>query len=301
VIAATATAAGLLGAMAGFSASGPSVIRPVLAVGLLMGIRWFYRHRRRDDRIAVAVTGVAQLITFTAVGAALSYILASGTGPLWDSTFMAWDRALGLDWSAYLAFVDARPTLGWWLGIAYQSITPQLIVAGSLLALSGRIEASRSFVAAFVVCALLVILISGATPALSIIPHLGLGPADYPNLTPAAAYGHVSDVLGLRNGTLRTLTLDRMEGIIAFPSLHAGLALVLATAFWSMRWLRWPGLVLNAAMLAATPIHGSHYFVDVFAGLAVAAASLALVSLAARRPVTRTDRSARQAYLAAPP
>jgi membrane-associated phospholipid phosphatase len=52
-----------------------------------------------------------------------------------------------------------------------------------------------------------------------------------------------------------------------------------AWALWPARWLR-PILVLaNAAMLAATPIDGGHYFVDLFAGMAIAIAAIA----AARR------------------
>jgi len=34
--------------------------------------------------------------------------------------------------------------------------------------------------------------------------------------------------------------------------------------------LRWFGLALNGLMIAATPIDGSHYFIDVFAGLTIA-------------------------------
>src|SRR5262249_54253832 len=37
---------------------------------------------------------------------------------------------------------------------------------------------------------------------------------------------------------------------------------------------RWVMLGLNALMLAATPIDGSHYFVDVLAGIAVAGVAL---------------------------
>lgn len=273
------------GLVMGFSVAGSGVVRPLTAIGVLTSIGWIYRHRRPDVRIATAMTGVAQLVAFSSVGAALSYILAAGNRPLWDATFMAWDQALSLDWRAYLAVINARPTLGWWLGVAYLSIMPQLIVAVAALALTGRVVACQTFVATFLVCAFFVILVSGAMPALSIIPHLGFGPQDYSNLNPAAAYGHVSDVLSLRDGTLRTLHIDRLEGIIAFPSLHAGLAVILAGALWSIPWLRWPGLVSNTAMLAATPIHGSHYFVDVFAGLAAAGASYLFVR--------RVGRSAR--------
>jgi membrane-associated phospholipid phosphatase len=47
--------------------------------------------------------------------------------------------------------------------------------------------------------------------------------------------------------------------------------------------LRWLGAGVNSLMLAATPIDGSHYFVDVLAGIGIAALSLA----AARALVAR--------------
>ena len=49
----------------------------------------------------------------------------------------------------------------------------------------------------------------------------------------------------------------------------------------------------NGLMLAATPIDGGHYFIDVFAGLAVAAAAIWLAGLISRRLALReSDRAA---------
>ena len=42
-------------------------------------------------------------------------------------------------------------------------------------------------------------------------------------------------------------------------------------ALWRVRGIKWAALVLNALMLIATPAYGSHYFVDVIAGVALAA------------------------------
>jgi len=66
------------------------------------------------------------------------------------------------------------------------------------------------------------------------------------------------------------------------------LAIVLAWAFWSVPVARWIGLLINAMMLAATPISGGHYFVDILAGILIAALAISLSrswwkSLAQRR------------------
>src|SRR5262249_43347877 len=87
---------------------------------------------------------------------------------------------------------------------------------------------------------------------------------------------------GLRDGSFRALVAVGSEGIITFPSLHAALAVILIIALWPIRMLRWVILVLNTVMLVATPIDGSHYFIDVIAGIAVAV----LAVLAARACAT---------------
>ena len=61
------------------------------------------------------------------------------------------------------------------------------------------------------------------------------------------------------------------EGIITFPSLHASLGILFAAALWRVRGIKWAALGLNALMLFATPAYGSHYFVDVIAGVVFAA------------------------------
>lgn len=245
----------------------------------------YYRHRRREERIAASLTGAAQLVAFSAAAACLSYAAARSGGPLWDASFLAWDRALGLDWRAYLGFVDAHPRLGLALTLAYRSIMPQMLVAVLALGFSGRLTACREYVLAVILASLATILISALAPAMAMFVHLDLQAArDFPNLAPAAAFVHVADLQGLRDGSLHVVALDRMEGIITFPSLHAALAVIFARAFWHLAWTRWPGLALNAAMIAATPIDGGHYFVDVIAGCAVAGLAILAAHRLCRAP-----------------
>ena len=42
-------------------------------------------------------------------------------------------------------------------------------------------------------------------------------------------------------------------------------------------------LALNATMMAATPVHGSHYFVDVIAGVAITVVAIAVAKAFVRR------------------
>jgi PAP2 superfamily len=249
-------------------------------IGFLVigGLHWFYCTYRNDEKIAAALSAVLLLLMFTAVAAPLSYLTASLALPFWDSTLHAWDEALGLDWRAYLAWVNERPLFGTLLQVAYASLLPQLIIACIGLGFTGRLLQLRSFILAVIVSGVLCILISAAMPAMAMYVHLGLQPSDFPNLSPAAAYVHVEHIHGLRDGTLRALNLNTAEGIITFPSYHAALAIIFLVAFWSVPLLRWPGVVLNLALIAGTPIDGGHYFVDLGAGMAIALVSILAAS-----------------------
>jgi membrane-associated phospholipid phosphatase len=77
--------------------------------------------------------------------------------------------------------------------------------------------------------------------------------------------------LGLRDSTFHSINGMNSEGIITFPSLHAALGILFGAALWRVKGIKWAGLVLNGAMLIATPAYGSHYFVDVIAGILIAA------------------------------
>ena len=264
-----------------------SIAPPALASAGAAGLGLFYRHLRPDPRLSTSLTALAQLIAFSSLGVPLSYLLASLGRPLWDATFLRWDLALGLDWRAHLAWMNDRPALMAVLGVAYGSILPQMIVTVVGLGLSGRREALERFAFAYVLSGLVTIVISGAMPAMALFVHLGLTAVDYPNLEPIASHVHVAAMQALRSGGMPEITLVGSEGIITFPSFHATLSVIFAAALWSVPWLRWPGLALNAAMLVSTPLHGGHYYVDVLAGVALAVLALlaaGAVTLRRRRP-----------------
>ncbi|HEY5084241.1 MAG TPA: phosphatase PAP2 family protein, partial [Rhizomicrobium sp.] len=69
------------------------------------------------------------------------------------------------------------------------------------------------------------------------------------------------------------------RGLIAFPSYHGVLAILLIWYAWPVRQLRWPFLAINSVVLICTPEQGGHHLVDVLAAFPVAALSIFLASL----------------------
>ena len=248
---------------------------------LLLGAAYYYRNHRVDLKLGSALESTAQVLIFAAVAAALSYIAASGALSLQDDAFDVMDRALGFNWNALLAFMNRWPGFFLFMRAMYLSHTLQMTAAVLLLAFTGRLAWLRVYMLAFIFAALLTIALSALLPAEGAWLYYGLKANR--SVMPSS---HTSwpVFLGLRDGSYRLLMAVGSEGIITFPSLHVALAVILMAAFWSVPFARWVSVVVNSLMLAATPIDGSHYLVDVLAGIAIAAACV----LAAHKLVSRT-------------
>jgi membrane-associated phospholipid phosphatase len=259
-----------------FSFDWSGAVGPALFLAVLQLVILFYVKIRPRPDFAIMFTGLQQMILFSAVGATLSYMVAAQGGEFWDKQLQGWDQMIGFEWRSYLFWTNAHPAVGRIFSFAYASLIPQMVVIILALGLSGRGHSLRIVMFAAMLTGLATILISGLMPAMCNFVYLGLTAADYPNLDPSAAFVHVRDMQGLRSGTLRTLSVGSFEGIITFPSYHAGLAAAFAYGYLKMPYLRWPGLALAALTLAATPIDGGHYLVDVLAGIAIAAISIAI-------------------------
>jgi hypothetical protein len=248
----------------------------VIACGALGGASLFYRFVRPLENFAVMCTALAQVLLFSALGSLLSYQLARFGGALWDKQLAAWDAALGFDWLSFIQWVDH---VGWIvlpLRLAYASLILQIVVLVLLFGFTMRLHDLRRLILAAILCGTITVLLSPLFPALSNYVHLGLTRADFTTINPYAGYIHIAHLDALRSGEPMLLRFHDMQGIITFPSYHAGLAGVTLWGFWiaRYRWLRWPGMMLAALTIIATPVDGGHYLVDLFAGGAMAALSI---------------------------
>ena len=294
-IAATAGAVLTASALGPFQVQWLTFWKPAAVSGLLVVMSWFYATVRRDAALADALTSAAQVIAFAAVAAPLSYVAASAAFPLWDSELTVLDRRLGFDWLAWLAAMNAAPLLHRILATAYASFAVQTTVIVVVLAAAGHALRLRIFMLSFVLTTLLTIGVSTLMPAQGVWGYLHLSAVDSPAIVPVTRDLPLPVFFGLRDGTFRHLVAEGAEGIISFPSLHAALGLLFLLALWPVRYIGWVAALLNVAMIAATPVDGSHYFSDVAAGLTIALLSW----VAVQRALTGRDRAVagRQLYL----
>jgi hypothetical protein len=260
-----------------------SLAKLALACGMLGAAAIFYRRVRFNERFSACCIGLAQALVFSAAGSILSYLLARNGGALWDATLQGWDRALGVDWLAYVRAIDTHGWAALPFRFGYESLILQTIAVILALGFSGKLDRLRMFILAAILSGTAAVLASPLFPAVGNFAYLGLRPGHFSHVWQSSGLADVRDFLALRHGTMATLDLRTMQGIIVFPSYHGALATVNLWAFWTsgLRWLRWVGASTALTTIAATPVFGGHYFVDVLAGIVIASVSIA----AARRLV----------------
>jgi hypothetical protein len=237
---------------------------------------------RRDPQVMFVLGGTAQLVLITAVMTPLTYVAASTNLPMQDANLYAIDRAFGLDWAAYVGFVDAHPLLAAWLNYGYTMIRWPIFAIPVVLAAKRDYHRIEEFTFAFGMALAVTTILSALVPAIGVYQQIGLDPGSLKNIDPRAYLDQLRDLPPTREGLLRHLELLGLGGIVTFPSFHAASAVLYAWALWPLRWFRPLAIAVNGLMLAATPINGGHYFVDIFAGIAIAVAAIAAARCVAR-------------------
>lgn len=273
-VAGMAAATLLLSAMTGISFS-PDIIIAIVAPILLCGaMAAFYRFVRPDQRLAIGTEAVALLTATLALGQLASYPLATLGGTFVDPALAAADHALGFDWGTYFGWIAARPAIASPLALAYASFNIQPVLVVLALVITARYDRLGSYIAATIVALTVTMVIFPFAPAISAFAHHGIDDVAASALAPINSDQHVAILHELRDGSLRHITVERFYGLVTIPSFHTIAAILAIWATWPIRIVRVPFVVVNLAMIAATPVHGAHYLIDVISGIALAAGAI---------------------------
>lgn len=238
-------------------------VQPLSVIAGLSALAMWYQ-RRGVDNLALCFRSVITLVAFSTCYSVLMYAVAAAGWPLADRSLLELDRALGLSASDVVRWTLERPALARLLWLAYFSIIPQTIFAVVYLGMRNERVALERFLARFVVTALV------TAGGLYFAPAIGsCASGEY--AVPQCHAAFVEQMSLLRSGALREITWRSAEGLITFPSFHTIWGVLVALAFARRRFVFWPVLAINLAMIASTVTTGMHYFVDVLAGLAVVA------------------------------
>jgi len=236
------------------SAAGVCCLRLVFAPAICMGLALF-------GIIVLAGRG----------GLLLSYMTSSlgRSFPLRDPLLAGIDLTLGFEWTAMMTWFDHYPTFTEIGRYAYDSLIYQQVIVPFVLILFRQYRMAQLVVLILITSLILTHLIALFIPAISSYPFYEIHPSQHAHIRLSQENVFVPHVQTLRSGATVDLDLPPWFAVTTFPSLHSTMAVVFAWALRAAPYVRWAGLLANATMLAFTPLHGSHYLVDVLAGVAL--------------------------------
>jgi membrane-associated phospholipid phosphatase len=250
-------------------------LKPLLVSVAATGAGIYYRHKRDEERLAVALIGTSHLIAFSTAIAILNYLVVAFDRPLIDTTLLAWDQALGIHWPDVFNALKTTPYLQSVLTAAYASSLLQIAVVVPVLALLGKVECLDRFFLAFILAASVTVGFWAAFPSFGAATYLFSVGAITDLSNAAVDRRYVETLLALKNGEIRNIVLADMKGLIAFPSFHTVMAVLTVYAAAAVPRALGPALAWNAVVLLSVPVDGGHHVVDIVAGIVVAIAALA--------------------------
>lgn len=251
-------------------------LAPILAFGALAG----YLSNRISQRIGTGATAFFQGSMFSLSSMLLTLAAATSSRPLADGMLLSADQFIGYDWKAYATFIFSHQILSSYLIPSYSLIFVQPLIVVVSLSYVKKFEALEQFILVTFVSQIIAISIFYFFPATQAWTYLGISDEQIAAF-PTLSHSHgtwVSDLLLIRSGGLRNLPGLYSAGLIAFPSFHCIAGLTFVWAVRSVKAVLPTFVIMNCMMIAATPIVGGHYAIDLVCGAVVFAISVALTS-----------------------
>ncbi len=236
----------------------------VLAAGLAIG----FIYHKRSPFMATFGFALSLSLLMSLVLRPLSYLGVATKFPIIDEKLAWFDHLVGFDWLAHVAWVNANPMVSKVLDLSYQSLTGQFIFIFLVFFLSQNYERLREFIMMFFFMGFVTTFIAIFTPAIGAFDYYNPDAAIISNLPPTAGRYFQEHFLALYDGSMRSVTISKSTGLIAFPSFHTQAAVLY---MWATRRtiMFWPFLILNLCMVLSTLTFGGHFLGDLIAGVMV--------------------------------
>jgi membrane-associated phospholipid phosphatase len=211
---------------------------------------------------AVLLTGILSTIAVLA-----QYVVLPLRFPLIDNHLLAWDRLLGVDTPAIVAWTADHPWIRILLTRAYVTMAPQMLLIVVLLrALKDR-GAIWEYVFHFHFCLITCIVVFGLWPAAGVYTML-----DYTTLYPMTR--PPQHIEAFRSGLQHLIPWGEIDGLVSMPSFHTAVACFVTWAVRRRWWFLVPIGIVNLLLILATVMLGVHYAVDAIAAIGIFAISV---------------------------
>jgi len=218
------------------------------------------------------------LLLFGAVGFVFSYLVVERGWVVRDDVLARIDQWLGFDWPAYARFVLQHDVLRYPAFVLY--VAAPLLVGMVVLrrCLQGDCARASEVVAMVMVGGLLCVILSGLFPS---VGGSGYFPVDndfYEGRQVVFDTRFRELFLQLRAGGGMQVDLLKPTPLIAFPSYHACLALLVILACWRADATGRVMAGISVLSMFTLPVDGGHHLADIFGGLLVGVMAYGLVA-----------------------
>lgn len=265
----------VLARLLGFGYDGRDIDAVAMLLALVIGAALLAR-RHRLPRLATALEASALALAASMLAGCLSLVLAPLALPYRDGALAAADAWLlpFASWPAMVRALAPHDRLVAAMCEVYSSLLWQPFLLIVLLSVAARERVAWRFLHAWCLALAVCLAVFALVPAVAAYRHYGITAAAVPSLSVSTGWRPAAILDDLRSGALRQIASGGMAGLITFPSFHAAGATLLAWGFRRVPIVGWAFVMLDAAMILTIPMVGSHYFVDVLAGIATAALAL---------------------------
>ncbi|MFT3977324.1 MAG: phosphatase PAP2 family protein [Sphingomonas bacterium] len=246
----------------------PTLAETGAAFGLLLALA----HHRRDRPMPfMLLSGAAISLAAWPLLRILNHLTMSIPFPLADARLAALDATIGFDWLAYVRWMDAHPGLLGLTNLTYQSLSYYSCAAFLLLLVARGPARAREFVLLFLSAAILTIVTGILLPARGAMLFHAPEAALFHHIVPGETGTYFWPALNaLRSDPNHMLELGNLPGLVAIPSFHTAMGVIMICCSRGGPRLFLPSLTLNLLMIAGTPVWGGHYAVDILAGAGLA-------------------------------
>ena len=268
----------------------------ILFAAAMVAVGQFYRHVRKDERIAITAHMLPLFILYSAPASLFNILLLPRPSAPIDAMLVRMDAWFGYSWPAACAWISQYPLLS---DILRQIYTLTLLqILGSLLFLGMANDRRRLHAGALalVFASLITFFCWALFPSSGASAYWTLAPEVDRIVRPIVNSAYGAELNRLLAEGVKNVSELKTTGLVGFPSFHTVMALMSLIVVWPYRPLRYALIVVNTALLPAILIQGGHNLMDVFGGTLITFISwrlgLLVFDAEERRPAR--EKAARQ-------
>jgi membrane-associated phospholipid phosphatase len=246
----------------------------ILAVLILINLYQFVRMPGNKRFIFFINMTIIKLIMSTAM-VTLQYSMAMFKAYPITNLIQNFDRSLGFNWLQFSIIINKIPYVSDFVGFCYKNWMWEFVIVFIVLSSLSKFDALYDLTYSYIIAGIGCLLVTGFIDVKSLesVAAYSIAGIHYPTgVSPA----YLDKVEHLRQGVDCFMDFKFILGLVAFPSFHAGAAVLLATATRNLKWLWFPFLCFNVVVLIGTITEGGHNFADVIGGCLFAVAAIAV-------------------------